>query len=268
MTDKEYEKVDALLALKASVQSLKVTGWATQRTPLVTFFESRLEPEDFRFLHSLGEMRESRLEIPASLMSRSEKLFGRLQHSTGEISGVPQMQTDEEILKVVFPVRHLLGGKTSFGREIPPDLTTPFAQFVAWWNIGGKKKIYRDESDEEDSAMLGTMEDEYVSTHYCEEGSEILYSVVPGYLPPTGFDSSYPMAWFLSEFPWPEEIWVDDVFVAGDYLSGVVANGRGSCTSCRARWGLEPDEDCEDCAGYGTQRYEFDDFVEMTSEDW
>lgn len=268
MTDKEFEKVDALLALKASMQSFTPSYRKTQRTPLVTLFESKLESEDYPLLHSLGEMREAHLEIPVTLLSRAEELFGRLQDTTAEISGLPQMKSEDEVLKVVFPVRYLRGGSTSYGKEIPPDLATPFANFVAWWNIGGKKKIYFDESDEQVSAMLGAMEDECVSTQYCEEGSEIWFSVVPGYLPPTGFESSFPTAWFLSEFPWPEEVWVDDVFVAGDYLSGLVASGLGTCTSCRARWGLEPDDDCEDCAGYGTQRYDFDEFVEMTSEDW
>lgn len=267
-TDIVFEKIDALLALKACVQSLTASDWKTQRIPLVTFFESKLETEDYPFLQSLGEMREAQSEIPAPLLSRAEELFGRLQHTSTEIPGVPHMETEEEALKVVFPVRYLTGGKTSYGREVPPDLAPPFAKFVEWWNVGGKKKIYRDESDEEGIRMLDATEDDYVATLYCEEGSIITYSVVHGFLPPTGFESSYPIAWYFSQFGWPTEIWDEDVFVGGEYQSGFSAGGRGSCTSCRARWGLEPDEDCEDCSGFGTQPYEFDDFLEMTSEDW
>ena len=266
-TDRASEKVDALLALKACVQSLTAADWATQRTPLVTFFESKMETEDYPFLHSLGEMREAQSEIPAPLLSRAEELFGRLHHTSGEIPGVPQMETEEEILEVVFPVRYLQGGKASYGREIPADLTTAFAKFVEWWNVGGKKKIYHDESDEEGIRMLEAAEDDYVSTLHCDVGSIITYSVVHGFLPPTGSESSYPMAWYLSQVGWPSEIWDEDVFVGGDYQSGFSAAGRGSCTSCRARWGLEPDEDCDDCSGYGTQRYEFYDFLEMTSQE-
>lgn len=266
----EHSRVDSLLALKACLRSLTVTGWATQRTPLVTFFESKLEAEDHALLLAVGEMRETESQIPAPLLQRAEVLFASLQHLAGETPGVPSMETEIEILEVVLPVRYLRGGKSSYGREIPPDLTAPYARFLEWWNQGGKKKRFgeSEESNGEAQKALKSSDADRVSTLYCEEGSEILFSIVPGYLAPTGSDRSYPAAWYLSEFPWPEDIWTDEVFVQGEYQSGLIAGGRGTCTSCRARWGLDPDEDCDDCSGFGTQRYEFDDFVEMTSEDW
>lgn len=269
-TDIVSEKIDALLALKACVQSLTAPDWETQRTPLVTFFESKLETEDYPFLHSLGEMREAQSEIPAPLLSRAEAIFGRLQHTSGEIPGVPQMETEEKILQIVLPVRYLRGGKTSYGREIPADLTTPFAQFVGWWKQGGKKRIFA-ESEESNAEIQGLLEaapQDHVSTLYAQSGSDVSLTIVRGYLPPTGGEWNYPVAWYLSQFPWPEDIWDPDFFVSGEYLDGLMAGGRGSCTSCRARWGLEPDEDCEDCSGFGTQMYEFESYFEMISEDW
>jgi len=269
-TDRASEKVDALLALKAGVQSLTAADWETQRTPLVTFFESRMEAEDYPFLQSLGEMREAQSEISAPLLFRAEELFGRLRHPSGEIPGVPQMETEEEILEVVFPVRYLQGGKASYGREIPADLTTAFAKFVEWWNVGGKKRIFAEseESSAEVQGLLEALPQDLVSTCYVQSGSDVSLTIVRGYLPPTGGEWNYPAAWYLSQFPWSEDIWDPDFYVAGEYLDGLMAGGRGSCTSCRARWGLEPDADCEDCSGFGTQMYEFEGYFEMISEDW
>lgn len=266
-TNRVSEKVDALLALKACVQSLTAADWKTQRTPLVTFFESKMETDDYPFLQSLGEMREAQSEIPAPLLSRAEELFGRLRHTSGEIPDVPQMETEEEILEVVFPVRNLQGGQSSFGREIPPDLAAPFAKFIGWWNLGSKKQVFWDESDEQSIALLESTDVEQVSTLYCEVGALVVYAVLPGYLPPTFSEVSYPMGWCVSKSRWPAEIWVDEVFVLGEYQSGLLAAGRGSCTSCRGRWGLAPDEDCQDCSGYGTRLYEFYEHVDMTSQD-